>query len=309
MDDDDRPPRHADALAALVKGQYDAMVRSAAKRLNTRDVPRSSADPEDVVQNALRAVLAHDKPIEKVPEYLYRCIANEVDRAASRHYSGLRYVSFDAEVQPEDVPTARPVDDAELRFVVNQALAGLTLQQRKALLLTRELGMTQAEAARVLGMATATLGVHAHRAIKALRLALVGVGAALVSWVAWSVAFGNREIVPGSNIEVRPVAYTVTMGVLLAVGVATATLGWWADGDDPSLPPVLEKPPSSAHGRELTFRGYGSGLFRWAAPEYLHMSREQQIAAAEALLEKESPDGGWPVSPGGAEEGRAVHGR
>jgi RNA polymerase sigma-70 factor (ECF subfamily) len=56
--------------------------------LRTRDVPRSSADPEDIVQNSLKSVLAHDEPIGNVRGYLYICMNHEVDRAARRHYAG-----------------------------------------------------------------------------------------------------------------------------------------------------------------------------------------------------------------------------
>lgn len=52
--DQDRPrSRHAVALGALVEERYSLMVRYAASRLRNRGVPRSSVDPEDVVQNAL----------------------------------------------------------------------------------------------------------------------------------------------------------------------------------------------------------------------------------------------------------------
>ncbi|MEU5227334.1 sigma-70 family RNA polymerase sigma factor [Streptomyces toyocaensis] len=180
MADRDRPrSRHAEALAGLVEERYDRMVRYAAKRLRTRDVPQTSADPEDVVQNALKAVLAHDEPIGNVRAYLYTCMAREIDRAARNHYVGRGYESLDADVRLEDGPAVRPVDEADLRHVIDEALAGLPLQQRRVMLLTRELGMTHMEAAQVLGSAPGTVGVHVHRAIRALRVTLVGLSTAL----------------------------------------------------------------------------------------------------------------------------------
>ncbi|MFJ5779730.1 hypothetical protein [Streptomyces sp. NPDC093094] len=90
----------------------------------------------------------------------------------------------------------------------------------------RELGMPQAEAAQVMGAATATVGVHAHRAIKALRVALVGVGMALVSWATGSIAMGEREIVPASGAESTPAVYAVTMSLLIMIGLVSVMLGW-----------------------------------------------------------------------------------
>lgn len=227
MADRDRPrSRHAEALAELVEDRYGRMVRYAASRLRTRDVPRSSADPEDIVQNALKSVLAHDEPIGNVRGYLYTCMDREIGRAARNHYAGRGYESLDADVRLEDEPAVWPIDEAELRHVIDEVLAGLPLQQRRAMLLTRELGMTQAKAARVMGVATATVGVHTHRAIRALRVALVGMGTALVSWATASMAIGSRQVIPGARPEMLPVPYTVTMIMLIMVGLTSTVLGW-----------------------------------------------------------------------------------
>ncbi|MFF3312980.1 sigma-70 family RNA polymerase sigma factor [Streptomyces sp. NPDC002952] len=225
MADRDRPrSRHAEALAELVEERYDRMVRYAARRLRDRDVPQTSADPEDVVQNAIKSVLAQDKPIGNVRQYLYTCMDNEIAHAARNHYKGRGYESLDADVRLEDEPAVRPVDEAELRHVIDEALTGLPLQQRRAMLLTRELGMTQAEAARVMGAATATVGVHTHRAIAALRVALAGVGTALVGWATGSMAFGSQQIIPGAGPETPPVLYTLTMMTLIVVGLTSTGL-------------------------------------------------------------------------------------
>ncbi|MFD0309106.1 sigma-70 family RNA polymerase sigma factor [Streptomyces sp. NPDC127119] len=226
MADRDGPrPRHADALAELVAERYDRMVRYAARRLYARDVPRSSADPEDIVQNALLAVLAHDEPIGNLRAYLYTCMTNEATRAARHHYAGRGYESLDADVRPEDEPTICPVADAERRHAIDEAMAGLPRQQHKAFWLTWELGMTHEQAARVMGTATNTAGVHAHRAVKALRVALFGLGTALVAWTTWAVASGTRQVLPGSGPETDPVRYAVTAGLALALGLTGAGLG------------------------------------------------------------------------------------
>ncbi|MFG3035133.1 sigma factor-like helix-turn-helix DNA-binding protein [Streptomyces sp. NPDC048253] len=101
------------------------------------------------------------------------------------------------DVRLEDEPSVHPVDEAELRHIVDEAVGALPPQQRKVILLTQELGMSQAEAARVMGAAPETGGVHAHRAVRArrcprtalsahgavraLRVSLVGLGVALAA--------------------------------------------------------------------------------------------------------------------------------
>ncbi|MFF0737737.1 RNA polymerase sigma factor [Streptomyces chartreusis] len=232
VDRDRLRSRHAEALAELVEERYDQMVRYAASRLRTRDVPQTSADPEDIVQNALKAVLARDEPIGNVRAYLYTCMAHEIDRAARNHYAGRGYESLDADVRLEDEPTVRPVEEAELRHVIDEALAGLPLQQRRAMLLTRELGMTHMEAAQVLRSAPGTVGVHVHRAIRALRVTLVGVSTALVAWISCGRAVGLREVIPAAGVDSPAGAVTLglasTVGVLLTVLVG---LAMWTTGN------------------------------------------------------------------------------
>jgi RNA polymerase sigma-70 factor (ECF subfamily) len=229
--DRDRPrSRHAEALAELVEDRYDRMVRYAASRLRNRGVPQSSADPEDVVQNALKSVLAVTEPIGNVRAYVYTCMGNEIKRAAGRHAEGRGYASLDADVRLADEPTVEPIAEVEQRHVVDEVLRDLPLQQRRVMLLTRELGMTQMEAAQVLGAAPGTVGVHAHRAIRTLRVTLVGLSTALVAWISWCRAVGLREVIPAAGIDSPAGAVTLglatTVGVLLTVlvGLVMATM-------------------------------------------------------------------------------------
>ncbi|MFG2457039.1 sigma-70 family RNA polymerase sigma factor [Streptomyces sp. NPDC048523] len=223
MADLDRPrSRHAEALEALVQERYPLMVRYAASRLHNRGVPQSSADPEDVVQNALKSVLAVTEPIDNIRAYLYRCINNEIKRAAERRAKGMGYASLDADVRLEDEPVVDPIPEAELRHVIDEAMGGLPLQQRRAMLLTRELGMTQADAARVLGSASNTVGVHTHRAIRALRVTLVGLSTALVALIGWLLTAGNGEIIPAAGIG--STAGAVTLGLTSVIAALTGVL-------------------------------------------------------------------------------------
>jgi RNA polymerase sigma factor (sigma-70 family) len=263
--DRNRPrSRHAEALAELVEERYDLMVRYAAVRLRDRDVPQTSADPEDVVQNAIKSVLTHDEPIGNVRKYLYTCMKNEIAHAARNHYKGRGYESLDVDVRMEGEPAVRPVEEAELRHVIDEALAGLPLQQRRAMLLTRELGMTQAEAAQVMGAATATVGVHTHRAIRALRVALVGLGTALVSWTPASLTFGSRQIIPGAGPEMSSVPYTVTMIMLVMTGLLINVLGWAVVASEKvrlrlpfaSLVAGITRIVARRYAEDLAIRGY-----------------------------------------------------
>ncbi|MER5201192.1 sigma-70 family RNA polymerase sigma factor [Streptomyces sp. NPDC002755] len=211
--------RHAEALGELVAEQYGRMAGYAGKRLRTCRVPRSSAGPEDIVQNALKSVLAYPEPIGNVRAYLYKVMDNEISRAARHHCTGRGYASLDVDVRLEDELSVHPVDEAELRLVVDEAVSALPPQQRKVILLTQELGMTQAEAARVMGAAPGTVGVHAHRAVRALRVSLVGLGVALVVWAAGSLMFGVRSIIPAAGIGMQ-VGIAVVQ-VILSIGAAT----------------------------------------------------------------------------------------
>ncbi|MGW0925855.1 sigma-70 family RNA polymerase sigma factor [Streptomyces sp. NPDC002755] len=194
MADEERTrARQAEALGALVEFRYRRLVRYAAGRLRNRGIPQSAADPEDIVQNALRSVLAVTEPIRNMPAYTYACIRNEVKLAAERHAKGRGYASLDADVRLLEESAVQPVAGPQLRYMLDEARGDLPLQQRRVMLLTWELGMTQAEAARVLGSAQGTVAVHAHRAVRALRAALVGLGTALVASTTWSMAFGVRE--------------------------------------------------------------------------------------------------------------------
>ncbi|MFC8877211.1 RNA polymerase sigma factor [Streptomyces ardesiacus] len=181
----ERPDQpNSEALRELVAEQYGKLVGYARKRLRARGVPESSADAEDVVQESLRSVLARTEPIENVRAYFYKVMDNEIRRAARHHFTGRGYASLDIDLREEEAgPAANPADDAELRHVVADALRSLPPQQRRVMLLTQEMGMTQAEAARVLKTSPGTVATHAHRAFIALRVSLGAFALALALWI------------------------------------------------------------------------------------------------------------------------------
>ncbi|MCL6737432.1 RNA polymerase sigma factor [Streptomyces neyagawaensis] len=232
MADRDRPrSRHADALRELVAEpeRYGLMVRYAASQLGNHGVHRRWADPEDVVQNALAAVLAKDGPIRVYRPYVYACIRREAGRAARRYHAGQGYASLDLDLRAEgELAVPAFEGEVELRDVKDRTLAGLPVQQQRAYFLTQELGMPHAQAGKVLGIAAATVGVHSSRATRKVRAALseAGVGAAVLAWVIASIVRGKQEIIPGAGPEMLPVSYTVTMTVLFMVGLSSIVLGW-----------------------------------------------------------------------------------
>ncbi|MEU5143718.1 sigma-70 family RNA polymerase sigma factor [Streptomyces sp. NPDC021139] len=181
----ERPEQpNAEALRELVAEQYGKLVGYARKRLRGRGVPESSADAKDVVQESLISVLARTEPIENVRAYFYKVMDNEIKRAARHHFTGRRYASLDLDLrEEEDGPVIHPVADAELRHVVGEALGALPPQQRRVMLLTQGMGMTQAEAARVLKTSSGTVATYSHRAFVTLRVSLGALALSLLLFV------------------------------------------------------------------------------------------------------------------------------
>jgi RNA polymerase sigma factor (sigma-70 family) len=128
-------------------------------------------------------VLARTEPIENVRAYFYKVMDNEIKHAARQHFTGRGYASLDLDLREEENgPVVHPVADAELRHVVGEALGALPPQQRRVMLLTQGMGMTQAEAARVLKTSPGTVASHAHRAFVTLRVSLGALALALALW-------------------------------------------------------------------------------------------------------------------------------
>ncbi|MFD7996710.1 sigma-70 family RNA polymerase sigma factor [Streptomyces mexicanus] len=214
---------NAEVLRELVAEQYGKLVGYARKRLRARGVPESLADAEDVVQEALRSVLARSEPLGNVRAYLYKVMDNEIKRAAHHHSTGRGYGSLDFDLRAEEEPVIDSVaDDAEWRHVVGEALGALSLQQRRVMLLTQGMGMTQAEAARVLDTTPGTVATHAHRAFVALRVSLGALAVALVLWAGAAWLRGR----PRDVLEGVPASWLDR--VTEATGLSPLTLGFSA---------------------------------------------------------------------------------
>ncbi|MFJ5779539.1 RNA polymerase sigma factor [Streptomyces sp. NPDC093094] len=196
--DEERRVGRAEALAALVAERQGQMVGYARKRLRCSGVPPSSAEARDVVQNALTSVLACPEPVEQLRPYVFAAIRNEVSQAARRyHRAGQAYGSLDADVRLEaDEPAVDPCGAAELRVVVGAALTALPQQQRTAMLLHKELGLTQAETARAMGAAPGTVATHVSRAMVTLRVSLGAL--AVVVTVVTALRLGSTGALPSA---------------------------------------------------------------------------------------------------------------
>ncbi|MBQ0967528.1 sigma-70 family RNA polymerase sigma factor [Streptomyces sp. RK23] len=222
----ERPEQpNAEALRELVAEQYGKLVGYARKRLRGRGVPESSADAEDVVQESLRSVLAHTEPIENVRAYFYKVMDNEIKRAARHYFTGRRYASLDLDLrEEEDGPVVHPAADAELRHVVGEVLGALPPQQRRVMLLTQGMGMTQAEAARVLKTSPGTVATYSHRAFVTLRVSLGALALSLLLWVVTVVTtWGQRPQKHEDGQENDPASWLEK--VTEATGLSPLALG------------------------------------------------------------------------------------
>ncbi|MFI9152293.1 RNA polymerase sigma factor [Streptomyces sp. NPDC053367] len=236
MDERHRALRQEE-LGTLVAERYEQMVGYARKQLRGFGVPPWSADARDVVQNALAGVLACPEPVGRLRPYVFAAIRNEARHAARRCRTGQGYASLDADVRLETAAgTADPCATADLRLDLDAALTALPLQQRRAVLLTKGLGLTQAETATVLGTAPGTVATHTSRAVAALRLAL---GAVAVVLVVCAAQWLRRSGVTPVGAAAGGAAVSLLLWQLSQWWISAATLaamagawrlglgGWW----------------------------------------------------------------------------------
>jgi RNA polymerase sigma factor (sigma-70 family) len=176
----------ADCGAALFT-EVDAWYRAYAPQLRRqvgrfaaeRGVPPSALDPEDVVHDAfelLQTRLAHDDV--RNPAGWLRKVA---ERYVARAHGELRRVAGgDAEdhlIESLAATWSSLARTADLDTIVEYraalaAIAALPDRQRAVVYLQRIQGMSHGEIAERLGIAAATVSVHAHRGVRSIREAL-----------------------------------------------------------------------------------------------------------------------------------------
>ncbi|MEU8852749.1 sigma-70 family RNA polymerase sigma factor [Streptomyces sp. NPDC048564] len=183
------------------------------------------------MQTSFALVLAHTEPIEKLRPYVFTVIGREVGHAARRCYTGRGYGSLDADVQLEDVQmegaATDPCGAVEVRLDVETALQSLPLQQRRAVLYNKALGLTQAQTATAMRTAPGTVATHVARAVVTLRVTLSTLALVLIAGGAfWLRGEGKTIIIPAAGFERLGVADT-RLAIIFALGVAGAGIGFY----------------------------------------------------------------------------------
>ena len=129
----------------------------------------SHADADVLVQTALVKVVPHWRRIADRPEpYVRQVLAREsVTRWRRRRW---RETSTDQ--QPEEPESRVAAADPDRRLALQQALAALAPRQRAVVVLRYYEDLTEAETARVLGIAVGTVKSQARDALARLRVLL-----------------------------------------------------------------------------------------------------------------------------------------
>lgn len=176
----------ADLVARARAGDHDAYSRLVRRHQRTAlrlayAICGSAAEAEDVTQEAfVKAYRALGRFRAESPwrPWLLRIVANEaknrVRAGARRHRTAERHgaLAVAPAAGPEDAALARISDEAVLR-----ALASLPVRDRQVLSCRYVAGLSEAETAAALDVATGTVKSRQSRALARLRAALVeGVG-------------------------------------------------------------------------------------------------------------------------------------
>lgn len=172
----------ADCGAVLFTG-VDAWYRSYAPRLRRlvgrfatdRGVPQSALDPEDVVHEVFELLQTRLSGVHQPAAWLRRVAERHVARAHGelRHAAGSdleeQLAGALAERYWSSLARSADLDTIVEYRAVLTAIAALPDRQRAAVYLQRIEGMSHREIAERLGIAVATVGVHAHRGIRSVR--------------------------------------------------------------------------------------------------------------------------------------------
>ncbi|MEO7506327.1 MAG: RNA polymerase sigma factor [Pyrinomonadaceae bacterium] len=163
------PEPPPEALENLFREHYDRIYRAAYR------VTGSSMDAEDVLQTVFMRLSRRTEPIDLQPNptaYLLRAALNaglDIVRGRSRS----RTVSFeDDEARNQDFASTTPAaqhEDAELRRLIQQAVAKLSPKTAEMFALRYYEGYGNIEIAEMLGTSQLVVGVMLHRSRTRLR--------------------------------------------------------------------------------------------------------------------------------------------
>lgn len=153
-----------DAFATLAAGVVDRLYRTAWLIL------RSEHDAADAVQDALLAAWLHIAVVrdpERFDAWVNRLLVHACYRLARRTS---RRAVVEIPLTAPDAPARRDIqDDLATRDRFERAFGRLTPEHRAALVVHHFLGLPDAEAASVLGIAVGTFKSRLHRASAAMR--------------------------------------------------------------------------------------------------------------------------------------------
>jgi len=159
-----------EAVTELFATQYRPLVRLASLLLH------DSGHAEEIVQDAFVALherWARLRDPEAGAAYLRRSVVNRC-RSALRH-RGVVDRFLRRQPEPVNVPSAESrAVDAVTHGEVLAAVRLLPARQREALALRFYLDLSEAEAAKVMGVSTGALKSHTSRALAALRRTMEG---------------------------------------------------------------------------------------------------------------------------------------
>lgn len=163
------PEPPPEALENLFREHYDRIYRAAYR------VTGSSMDAEDVLQTVFMRLSRRTEPLDLQPNptaYLLRAALNaglDIVRGRSRS----RTVSFeDDEARNRDISSSTPAaqhEDAELRRLIQQAVAKLSPKTAEMFALRYYEGYGNNEIAEMLGTSQLVVGVMLHRSRTRLR--------------------------------------------------------------------------------------------------------------------------------------------
>ncbi|MGW1137047.1 RNA polymerase sigma factor [Streptomyces zhihengii] len=195
----------ADRIEATYGEQGDALLACARYELLKAGIPPSRMSPEDLVQEAVVVALTNRErtAIRNLGAYLRAVIRNRVRDEERRR--GVADPLDTAESAPVKVLWVSPVeDDIAGRVDLERALASMSPQQRRLLLLAKGYGYTHRELADFTRLNRGTIATHLARATAVLAAAMAAAFAGLTT------LFG--------------------LGRVVAIPVASAPGAWGPDG-------------------------------------------------------------------------------
>ncbi|MFG3093067.1 RNA polymerase sigma factor [Streptomyces antibioticus] len=166
-----------ESIEASYEGRRTQMVGVARKLLADEGIPESKVGAEDVVQNAFLKALQKQKttPIARSGAYVFAVLRNQVrDEARRRDNTTVPVPEHDSTVTVRHAHPD-PAEQVHQRIALRNALRRLSPAQRRVVWMTRHMGYTHAETARLTGVRTTTVSMHALRGTIAVRALLTGV--------------------------------------------------------------------------------------------------------------------------------------